>query len=224
MKKQKPSSEAQARADQQERDRELLLALLLLYFWPVAVEMRKRLDAGENPTAVLHALQAYIIESIASSKKQARARVIGDIHELTGNVVDPKYLEAPQGQAIADREQAKEYFDVLNAHLKNNNYDEKVMEPVVGPDPYVTESVISSAIHVAYVDEVQRLNNELGYVVAYQYVTMRDDRVRPRHREQEGKIIKYDDVDMLAYWGELLNDWNCRCQVIALYSRPASDN
>lgn len=48
----------------------------------------------------------------------------------------------------------------------------------------------------------------------WQYVAILDSRTRPRHRELNGRIFKYDD----PAWGVLYppNGYNCRCRVKAL--------
>jgi len=54
-------------------------------------------------------------------------------------------------------------------------------------------------------------------VWGYQYVTMRDDRVRPAHKELEGYTRKKEDPDWLIIWPP--NSWNCRCQTVALLEK-----
>jgi len=54
----------------------------------------------------------------------------------------------------------------------------------------------------------------------YEYVTMRDDRVRPNHRAWDGTVLPKNDPFWAKYWPP--NGWNCRCQVIQIINKRAT--
>jgi len=51
----------------------------------------------------------------------------------------------------------------------------------------------------------------------YEYVTMRDDRVRPAHRALDRTTLPKNDPFWFKYWPP--NGWNCRCQVVQIKRR-----
>lgn len=50
----------------------------------------------------------------------------------------------------------------------------------------------------------------------YEYVTAGDDRVRPAHEAMDEMRLPKDDSRWSALWPP--NGWNCRCQVIAIFT------
>jgi len=53
-------------------------------------------------------------------------------------------------------------------------------------------------------------------VVAYRYISMDDNRVRPTHEDMHGETFANDDVVWLEWWPP--NGYNCRCTTIAIFT------
>ena len=79
-----------------------------------------------------------------------------------------------------------------------------------------------------YIDSLVRTHSAIAYGAAhkasfvgdtdlwgFEYVTMRDDRVRPEHEELDGIRRRVGDPFWDIYWPP--NGWNCRCQAVAIY-------
>ena len=78
-------------------------------------------------------------------------------------------------------------------------------------------------------DQVNRLNGQLDQhrqaqmgVTRYVWRTMEDDRVRPKHADQDGKVHSWDKPPKVGAKGERFHptqDYNCRC-----YAEPVLED
>lgn len=91
---------------------------------------------------------------------------------------------------------------------------------------FVVDSIYNTTTHDAYQKGIRDINEEqpISKVLrGYQYVTMRDDRVRPTHREageMNGGYAEKSNIERLTYFDKLLHDWGCRCTLVAIYGLP----
>ena len=81
------------------------------------------------------------------------------------------------------------------------------------------ETVFRTNVEDAYhAGRWQMLNDPdvADMVVAYRYVTMDDNRVRPAHEDMHGRTFAKDDPIWLEWWPP--NGYNCRCTTISIFT------
>ena len=83
--------------------------------------------------------------------------------------------------------------------------------------PSGIETLVRTADSIAYNAAAYKEHMSDDAVWGFEYVTMRDDRVRPEHEELDG--LKRDKEDPI--WDTIWppNGYNCRCQVVPIYER-----
>lgn len=90
-------------------------------------------------------------------------------------------------------------------------------------DKRFIRSLVDKFTHDAYTDGLFFAASEglVGEVLqGFEYVSMRDDRVRPRHREEDGTFARPWDTELLAEFRKLFADWGCRCTPVAIFGVP----
>lgn len=88
---------------------------------------------------------------------------------------------------------------------------------------FLIQSLLDTFTHDAYSQGVVAESEEPAYreiFKGFEYVSMRDNRVRPRHREEDGKFAPQGDSAMLAEFMSLLSDWGCRCTLVPIFGLP----
>jgi len=90
----------------------------------------------------------------------------------------------------------------------------------IGSKPWHLETVVRTNTQSAYMAgrhaQLKRVARQRPF---WEYSTVGDDRVRPTHAAQNGRIFPQDD----AYWNRWFppNGYNCRCTVISLSQKEA---
>ena len=91
--------------------------------------------------------------------------------------------------------------------------------------PYQLETIFRTQTRTAYAagqwDTYQQpLIDEI--IWGYEYLTVDDDRVRPRHVALEGMKLAKNDPRWSEFWPP--NGWNCRCQTVPVFTDdPVAD-
>lgn len=88
-----------------------------------------------------------------------------------------------------------------------------------------TESISNAHAQTIYRTEFQKARQAAmrqewkrpafaGWIVAYEYLTMDDDRVREEHEKLHGTILAADDPRVAEWWPP--NGFNCRCMFLPI--------
>lgn len=126
---------------------------------------------------------------------------------------------------IVEREQNKALKSIIGEEV---NLDSPMVSPVI--EQWVNEQRINSGSPSSMArSQISRLSGTLTKVIqeelgigSYRWVTKRDDRVRPSHRELNGRIFKWSDPPAMWYMraGKKVysgrrchpgEEWGCRC-------------
>jgi SPP1 gp7 family putative phage head morphogenesis protein len=94
--------------------------------------------------------------------------------------------------------------------------DKKKGEPLT---PYHLENVLRTNYATVYNEgRLDMMNHPdvIEFVPAFQYSAILDSRVRPEHRDMDGRIYPRDDPIWMIWWPP--NGYQCRCIVVAVTS------
>lgn len=93
----------------------------------------------------------------------------------------------------------------------------------VRTNPFAVQILLDAAAHDAYQEELQEVHEDpliREILQGYEYVSMRDSRVRPTHRAADGTFVQPGDSSTLSYLNGLLQEWGCRCSLVPIYGNP----
>lgn len=106
-----------------------------------------------------------------------------------------------------DKGKTVEEIKELLEENKNKNIKDKL---AVGVSTGLQMSFLTGIV------DILSNNNEIKY---YEYITMRDERVRPTHRDMDGRIYKVNDPIWNTWFPP--NGFNCRCKIKGLTTTQA---
>lgn len=90
---------------------------------------------------------------------------------------------------------------------------------IAGQRPYLLETLVRTQVQLAYSAGQWHANQDpvIDEIIwGYEYVTVGDDRVRPRHRALDGVKLKKNDPQWKKIWPP--NGYSCRCDVIEIFN------
>jgi SPP1 gp7 family putative phage head morphogenesis protein len=175
-------------------------------------ESRHRMGFGLYDSAVAFAQRRVEMpdDKIDDLRRQYGAAALNVMAEN----VDPEFEDAAEA-AIADI--VREGMHVREAR----SYLGERLEAagLSGVSPYLLNTLVRTQIQIAYSAgqwnalQDPEIQNELW---GYEYVTARDDRVRPEHAALDGTKLPKDDGFWLSYWPP--NGYNCRCIAVEIWN------
>ena len=238
------SEASKVQAEKQERDRDLIASIALAGASGIEDQLRKAPDALDVPAAVKAALDDLVdvlVHSAEASFQRARQRMFEGffealdkdptlyhyVHENINDILSNSD-RLPEGTALNLRaawtEKAKDFVKTLIAYVmgklaKAPTKDSKGILIGLGllENVFLLASVIDTFTHDAYQEGLiwSGQNDPVHEILlGYEYVSMRDTRVRPRHRDEDGEFAYLDDAAKMKEFVRLLNDWGCRCTLV----------
>lgn len=111
--------------------------------------------------------------------------------------------------------------DVVGRNLNRRDAQREILaalQGVTGASPAIAETIFRTQHQMAYSAGAWQADQDPAIaeiVWGYQYVTVGDDRVRPRHIALDGTQLPKDD----PRWAEIRppNGYNCRCQIVRIF-------
>lgn len=139
----------------------------------------------------------------------------------------------PEKLLAVFEEEAKVFTDTLaaflNSHLRQGMTPEEVEAALeasgLAGGAYSIVSIYNTFTHDIYTDALRTFNvlePVKSIFFGFEYVTMRDTRVRPTHRAADSLVAVAGDRETILRFAKLLADWGCRCTLVALYAVPGS--
>jgi len=153
------------------------------------------------------------------------------------NVTRLDALEAIQAELIRAQGEGltfEQFKDQLIPRLTKKGWFAADAEPVRVPEPGAAanpetgELPTRKRLTARRLETIFRVNAQSSYMAAryrelmadvdnrpwFQYVAVMDSRTRPAHRALHGRVFRYDDRAVQAFWPPC--GWNCRCRMRAL--------
>lgn len=151
-----------------------------------------------------------VLQELTRLQKGYARDIYQDLYQI-GSKVDAKIRFAVSQVAARTRDKRRGLQEIKKA-LRAIGYDKT--------NAFQIKTLYETAITRAYgKGQWDRYNSPRVWNLfwGYEYVTMRDDRVRPAHRALDGATLPKDDPFWVTYWPP--NGWNCRCIVVPITKR-----
>ena len=147
-------------------------------------------------------------EAVAALRQTYSTNALLVATEFTGPV--EAAFAATAAQAIADQVHVREGMDRLRETAESQG-----ISPI---KPFALERMFRNAVGIAYAAGRTSFNDDPAIqeiLWGYEYVSMRDDRVRPAHFALDGTKLPKDD----PRWESIAppNGHNCRCERIEIF-------
>lgn len=151
-----------------------------------------------------------LLQELNRLQKGYARDVYSDLYQI-GAKVDAK-IRFAISQVVARTKDKRRGLQEVKKILRSLGYEKT--------NPHQIKTLYETAIARSYSKgrwDRDHSQGVWGLFWGYEYVTMRDDRVRPAHRALDGATLPKDDPFWLTYWPP--NGWNCRCIVVPITKR-----